>query len=108
MAREGMVDLRSLEVGRDEDIRGQAQGRRGRRRCPGQVAGGGAGERVDPELDGSGRRDSDRPVLEREAGVARVVLDEETLDPDLAAQSLSRKKGCRSDRQAAGWLVVDR
>ena len=61
---ERVVDLGRLEVGRDEDVGGQPDGGRGGRGGPGQVAGGGAGEGLDPEVDGARGGDRDRPILE--------------------------------------------
>ncbi len=53
---QGVVDLRRLEVRRDEDEGTEPERGRGGRGRPGEIAGRGAGERVEAELDGPGRR----------------------------------------------------
>ncbi len=81
---QGVVDLGGLEVRRDEDEGTQPERGRGGRGGAGEVAGGGAGERVEAELDGSGRGDRDDAVLEAECRVTGVVLQPEPVDTDLA------------------------
>ena len=100
---ERMLDLRRLEVGRHEHVRGQARGRRGRRGRAREVAGARAGERIEPEGERLRRRDRDRAVLEREGRVARVVLDQERVDAEGLAQAAGR-----DDRRAADGKAADR
>ena len=64
-----------------------------------EVAGRCAGDRVEPELEGASERDGDRPVLERERGIARVVLDEEIRDTDRCAESRRADERSPADRE---------
>ncbi len=91
---QGVVDLGRLEVGRDEDVGRQADRGRGGGGRAGQVAGRGAGERLDAELDGPGRGDRDRPVLEAERRVAGVVLEPQPVD--------ARGSGARRSAASSG------
>src|SRR5207249_10759301 len=82
----GADDLARLEIGRDEDAGAQAGLGGVRRDRAGEVAGRGAGQRIEPELERFGRGDRDRAVLEGEGRVNRVVLDVEIAQPEGAAQ----------------------
>ena len=105
---EGVVDLGRLEVGRDEHV-GREAGRGGRRgRGTSEVAGRGAGERRDAELDGARGRDGDGPVLEAQRGVARVVLDPEPLETEGRRQPIGGDKRGGADRQRTGGDGIDR
>ena len=86
---QGVVDLRRLEVRRDEDEGTQPERGRGGGGRPGEVAGRGAGERVEAELDGPGRGDRDDAVLEAQRRVAGVVLEPEAIDAELGSPSRS-------------------
>jgi len=81
--REGVVDLGGLQVGRDEDEGPQAGRSRRRGRRPSEVAGRRAGDRVEAELDRSGDRDRNNPVLEAQRRVAGVVLEPQPVDAEV-------------------------
>src|SRR5439155_10163888 len=101
---QGVFDLGRLEIGRDEDEGAQPGGSRGRGGGPSQVAGRGAGERVEAELDSTGRGDRDDAVLEAERRVAGVVLEVERragAQAQLSGEALSSDERGRPDGEAA-------
>ena len=103
-----MIHLGGLQVGGDEDVCRQAEGRRRRGRGTCKVAGRGASQRLNPKIDGSGGRDGDRPVLEAQRRIARVVLDPEPVEPKRGRQTIRREQRRRADRQSAGRRRIDR
>jgi hypothetical protein len=104
---QGVVHLGRLEVGRDEDVGGEAQRGGCCRGRPGEVAGRRARERLDAELDGARRGDRDRPVLEAQRRVPRVVLDPEAIETEARCEAVRRDEWRRAHRQAAGRWAVD-
>ena len=82
----GGDELACLEVARREDAGAQPGpgGRRGN--GAGEVAGGGAADRGEPELLRRRQRDGDDAVLERVRGVAAVVLDPQRLHAERRAR----------------------
>ena len=98
----GREQLLLLEVGGDEDVRLEPSGRGMRRDRVGQVAGRGAGDRLEAELARLGQRDGDHPVLERVGRVRGVVLD-----PDLAEpEPLGEPVGAQQRRQSGPQRVL--
>ena len=95
-------DFPLLEIVRDHDIAADARLRRMGGGAVGQIAGAGAADRVETELDGLADRDADDPFL---VGIGRIVAGI-VLDPKFRAsqfrgQSIGplerRKAGMKSD-----------
>src|SRR5207247_9396644 len=80
--RGGTRDLALVGRRGNEDEGAQTVATRGSRDRAGEVAGGGARDRGERELERSSERDADGPVLERERWVARVVFEEEAHHAD--------------------------
>jgi hypothetical protein len=102
-----MVDLGWLEVGRDEDEGRQADGGRGGGRRPGEVPGRGAGKGRNAEFDGAGSRDRDSSILEAQGGIARVVLEPESIDAQDGCQAIRGEQRRRTDRERPRRRRVD-
>ena len=102
-----MVDLGRLEVGRDEDVGRQPDRGGGRRGRSGQVAGRGAGEGLDPEVDGPRGGHRNGPILERQRRIAGVVLDEQAVQPERRRKPVGCQQRRRADGQPAGRWRID-
>ncbi len=107
-------DLLRLQVGRDQDHRADPGPGRGRGHRVGQVAGRGAGQDLEAELQGGGQRDGHDPVLERVGRVGPLVLDPQRAHarargpagrPGPAGSSPARcwARRRRPAARAAGW-----
>ena len=101
--RGGTRDLALVGRRGDEDERAQTIARRGSRYRASEVAGGGAGDRVEPELERSCERDGDGPVLERERWVARVVFEEEARHADRGPEARRLHERRPADREVPAW-----
>ena len=80
-----MIFCRS-KILRHEDDRLDASAGSGRGDSIGEVAGGGAGEHLQPQLAGGGEGDCDDPVLEGMGRVPGVVLDPELLQTEIVGE----------------------
>src|SRR5439155_2562327 len=69
----------------------------------GEAAGGGARDRVEPELEGSCERDGDGPVLERKRWLARVVFEEEARHADGGPEARRLHERRPADREVPAW-----
>ncbi len=96
----GGGELLRLEVARNEDRGLHPLGCRPRCHGARQVAGRGAGERIEAELLRLASRDRNDPVLERMRRVGGVELEPELADPELRREARSRDEwrhpGCEA------------
>ena len=103
-----MADLRRLEVGGYEHEGAQADRRRCRGGCTGEIARRRTGEGVEAERNCPGRRDRDDAVLERQSWVSGVVLEPQPLDAELATDPRALQERRRADIEATLGRCVDR
>ena len=96
----GREDLRALEVVGDEHVARHPGVRGVRGGGVREVAGGRAGERLEPERPRHRRRHRDDAILERVRGVDRVVLDPEVLQADRGGEPVGA-----AERREAGAQV---
>jgi hypothetical protein len=103
-----VIDLRRLQVRRDEDDGPQPERRRRRRGGAGEVAGRGAGQRVEAERDGPRGGDRHDTVLERERRVPGVVLQPEVAgrQAELGAEPVGAEEGV-DRRRGPGRRGID-
>jgi hypothetical protein len=100
-------DLLGLEVGGDEHVGGQTGVGGVRRDRTGQVAGRGAGDGAEAELDRARERDRHDAVLERVRRVGGLVLDPQLAEPEALARRSARTSGVsRSAARHAGRARV--
>ena len=105
----GVENLGGLKIGRhqDEGFEAQACGLRGY--CVGQVAGGGAADRVKSKGLGIGQRHGDHTILEAQRGQADgVVFDEEIGGADARAEARSLEKRRKATRSDGNVVLGDR
>jgi len=96
----GVENLGGLKIGRhqDEGFEAQACGLRGN--CVGQVAGGGAADRVKSKGLGIGQRHGDHTILEAQRGQADgVVFDVEIGGSDVRAKPRRLHERCQTGRR---------
>ena len=105
---EGAEDFALLKVGRDEDVAFEA--------CCGsicgdavcEVAGAGAGDGLEPKLDGAAERDADDAVFKGECRVVDgVVFDVEGFDAECLREAIRLHERGKADLLADGGLAVD-
>ena len=112
----GVVDGRAQHLARfevvgDEDVGIHPGPRRVGGHCAGEVAGGGAGERLESELQRLGGGDGNDAVLERVRRVDAVVLDPQLLEAEALreAAGADERSEARVDvyeRVVLGWEKV--
>jgi len=100
----GGQHLLLLQVGGNEDVGLEAGRRSVSRDRVGEIAGRGAGDRLEAELPGPGERHRDDPVLERVRRIGGVVLDPDLPQTELVGEAIgAQQRGPpRGQRPARG------
>src|SRR5262249_50671964 len=101
-------DLPLLQVGRDEDAGADAGAGSVRRDRASEIAGRGAGERVEAQLDRLRAGHRYRPVLEGERRIDRVVLDVQLAQPELARQVVRPDQRRQTGADVDDPIALDR